>query len=190
VRISFNPEHLPRLSLPKNPPAHPRTPSLPASFLKVMLRLKRILIVDDSPRDMELALDALDEYNLANEIVTLGDGSEALDYLYRRGAFADRTDPQPGVILLDLKMPKVDGLEVLRQIRADADLKLIPVVIMTSSREEQDLIRSYELGVNSYVVKPLDFGEFTSAVKQVGAFWAVLNESPPGNGGRQHTQTE
>jgi len=125
-----------------------------------MPHLQRILLVDDSPRDTEMALDALATYNLANEVVTLRDGAEALDYLYRRGPFADRTNEQPAVILLDLKMPKVDGLEVLRQIKGDPDLKAIPVVMMTSSREEQDLIKSYHLGVNAYVVKPVGFHEF------------------------------
>jgi CheY-like chemotaxis protein len=145
-----------------------------------MNSLRRILLVDDSPRDTELVLDALEQYHLANEIVTLRDGAAALDYLYRRGEFIDRASGQPAVILLDLKMPKVDGLEVLQQIKADPNLKVIPVVVMTSSREEQDLISSYELGVNAYVVKPLGFHEFTDAIKQVGAFWAVLNEPPVG----------
>ncbi|MBI5394018.1 MAG: response regulator [Verrucomicrobia bacterium] len=143
--------------------------------------LKRILLVDDSPRDIELALDALAQHNLANEVLIARDGAEALDYLYCRGAFAGRTNGQPAVVLLDLKMPKVDGLEVLRQVKGDPQLKLIPVVVMTSSREEQDLVKSYELGVNAYVVKPLDFHEFTDAVKQVGAFWALVNEAPPGS---------
>ncbi len=141
--------------------------------------LKRILLVDDSQRDTEMALDALKAYHLANEILTLRDGAEALDYLYRRGEFTDRTNDQPAVILLDLKMPKVDGLEVLRQIKGDPKLKIIPVVVMTSSREEQNVVNSYHLGANAYVVKPLDFHQFTNAVKQVGAFWAVLNEPPP-----------
>src|SRR5690348_15331203 len=118
------------------------------------MKPKRILLVDDSPRDRELALDALREYNLVNEVVTLRDGAEALDYLYRRGEFADRADADPAVILLDLKMPKVDGLEVLRQIKSDSKLKIIPVVMMTSSREDRDLVDSYRLGVNAYVVKP------------------------------------
>jgi CheY-like chemotaxis protein len=143
--------------------------------------LKRILLVDDSPRDTELMLDALAQHHLANEVVTLRDGAEALDYLYRRGAFAGRTDGQPAVVLLDLKMPKVDGMEVLRQIKGDPELKMIPVVVMTSSREGQDLRNSYQLGVNSYVVKPLDFHEFTDAIKQVGAFWTVINEPPAGS---------
>lgn len=141
--------------------------------------IRRILLVDDSERDLEMAVDALESHNLANAIVTLRDGAEALDYLYQRGAYATRTDGLPAVILLDLKMPKVDGLEVLRQLKADPKLKVIPVVVMTSSREEQDLVRSYHLGVNAYVVKPVRFEEFVEAVRQVGAFWAVLNEPPP-----------
>ncbi len=143
------------------------------------MSLKRILLVDDSPRDIEMALEALREFNLANEIVTLRDGAETLDYLYHRGEFSSHTDAMPAVILLDLKMPRVDGLEVLRQIKTDPALKTIPVVMMTSSREEQDVVRSYQLGVNAYVVKPLSFGEFIEAVRAVGAFWAVVNEPPP-----------
>jgi CheY-like chemotaxis protein len=143
--------------------------------------LKRILLVDDSPRDTELALDALAQNNLANEVVAVRDGTEALDYLHRRGQFADRGNGQPAAILLDLKMPKVDGIEVLRQIKSDPQLKMIPVVVLTSSREEQDLVKSYELGVNAYIVKPVQFQEFVEAVKLVGAFWAVVNEPPPGS---------
>jgi len=143
--------------------------------------LKRILLVDDSPRDTELAVDALAQHNLANEVVSLRDGVEALDYLYRRGPFADRTIGNPAVVLLDLKMPRVDGIEVLRQIKGDPQLKMIPVVVMTSSREEQDLVKSYQLGVNAYIVKPVQFHEFVEAVKIVGAFWAVVNEPPPGS---------
>lgn len=146
-----------------------------------MIPLKRILLVDDSPRDTELALDALESHHLSNEIITLRDGAEALDYLYQRGEFADRPAGNPAVVLLDLKMPKVDGTEVLRQMKSDPKLKLIPVVVMTSSREERDLLKSYELGVNAYVVKPVNFHEFVDAVKQVGGFWAVLNEAPPGS---------
>jgi two-component system response regulator len=142
---------------------------------------RRILLVDDSQRDTELALAALKIHNLANDVVTLRDGAEALDYLYRRAEFADRSAGDPAVILLDLKMPRVDGLEVLRQIKGDALLKIIPVVMMTSSREEQDLVNSYQLGVNAYVVKPVKFQSFVEAVEQVGAFWAVINEVPPGN---------
>ena len=143
--------------------------------------LKRILLVDDSPRDTELAINALAQNNLANEVVALRDGVEALDYLYRRGQFAGRTNGQPAVVLLDLKMPRVDGIEVLRQIKSDPQLKMIPVVVMTSSREEQDMVKSYQLGVNAYIVKPVRFQEFVEAVKQVGAFWAVVNEPPPGS---------
>jgi CheY-like chemotaxis protein len=143
--------------------------------------LQRILLVDDSSRDTELAIIALSEYNLVNEIVALRDGAEALDYLYRRGPFTDRTSGQPAVILLDLKMPKVDGLEVLRQIKGDPKLKVIPVVVMTSSREERDVVESYNLSINAYVVKPVNFLDFVEAVKQIGAFWAVLNEPPPGS---------
>jgi CheY-like chemotaxis protein len=144
-----------------------------------MSALKRILLVDDSPQDTELALDALEAYRLTNQIVCLRDGEEALNYLYRRGPFSERTDSQPAVILLDLKMPKVDGLEVLRQIKSDPELKVIPVVMMTSSRQEQDLLNSYQLGVNSFIVKPVKFQEFVEAVKLVGAFWALLNQSSP-----------
>jgi len=143
--------------------------------------LKRILLVEDSPRDAELILDALDANQLANEVVHVRDGAEALDYLYRRGQFADRPDGQPALMLLDLKLPKVDGLEVLRQLKGDATLKMIPVVMMTSSREERDLLESYQLGVNAYVVKPMKFQDFVEAVKHVGVFWAFINEVPPGS---------
>jgi CheY-like chemotaxis protein len=146
-----------------------------------MIPLNRILLVDDSPRDTEMALDALEAYHLGNEVVALRDGAEALDFLYRRGAFAGRTDGQPAVVLLDLKMPKVDGTEVLRQMKSDPALKMIPVVVMTSSREERDLLESYKLGVNAYVVKPVNFHAFVDAVKLIGGFWAVLNEPPPGS---------
>jgi CheY-like chemotaxis protein len=142
---------------------------------------KRILLVDDSPRDTELAVDALQQHHLANEVIVLRDGVEALDYLFRRDRFAQRQDPDPAVILLDLKMPRIDGLEVLRKIKADPVLKLIPVVVMTSSREEQDLVESYRIGVNAYVVKPLEFHAFVDAMKVVGMFWAVLNERPIGS---------
>jgi two-component system, response regulator len=146
-----------------------------------MIALKRLLLVEDSPRDAELILDALGANQLANEVVHVRDGAEALDYLYRRGEFADRAEGQPALILLDLKLPKVDGLEVLRQIKGDAALKMMPVVMMTSSREERDLLASYQLGVNAYVVKPMKFQDFVDAVKQVGVFWAVVNEAPPGS---------
>ncbi len=146
-----------------------------------MNSLKRILLVEDSVQDAEMALKALADYHLANEVLHLRDGAEALDFLHRRGKFAGRANGQPAVVLLDLKMPRVDGLEVLRQMKSDPDLKTIPVVIMTSSREEGDLVDSYQLGVNAYVVKPVKFQSFVDAVKQVGAFWAVLNEPPPGS---------
>ena len=144
-----------------------------------MKQPKHILFADDSPRDTELALVAFGEFQVVNRIVTVRDGALALDYLYRRGEFAGRSDENPAVVLLDLKMPKVDGLEVLRQIKSDPSLKIIPVVIMTSSREERDLIRSYELGANAYVVKPVNFPDFVEAVKAVGGFWLLLNEPPP-----------
>ncbi|HEY3901783.1 MAG TPA: response regulator [Chthoniobacter sp.] len=142
-------------------------------------KVKRILVVEDSEEDIELTLAALDGHNVANEVDIARDGAEALDYLYRRGAFADRVSDLPVVILLDLKMPRVDGLEVLRQIKADPEMKKIPVVMLTSSREEQDLVRSYELGVNAYVVKPVNFQQFMDSVRQLGCFWAVINEPPP-----------
>ena len=141
--------------------------------------LKRILLAEDNANDLELTLAALREHHLANEVVVVRDGSEALDYLYRRGDFSQRPDVLPALILLDLKMPKVDGLEVLRQVKSDARLKQTPVVMLTSSREESDLVRSYDLGVNGYVVKPVDFTDFMEAVRQIGGFWAVVNEVPP-----------
>lgn len=145
------------------------------------VEVKRILLAEDSPRDTELTINALAYHNLANEVVAVRDGAEALDYLYRRGQFADRSSGQPVVILLDLKMPKVDGIEVLRQIKSDPQLKMIPVVILTSSREEKDVVESYHLGVNAYIVKPVQFEKFVDAVKLVSVFWAVLNEPPPGS---------
>jgi CheY-like chemotaxis protein len=146
-----------------------------------MTTLGRILIVEDDPRDLELTLTALEDYKLANEVVVARDGQEALDYLYCRGRFHTRPNENPAVLLLDLKLPKVDGLEVLKHIKSDEQLKMIPVVVLTSSREEQDLMRSYELGVNAYVVKPVDFHEFVNAVKELGVFWAVINQPPPGS---------
>ena len=142
--------------------------------------MKRILLADDSPRDIELTLTALGELHLANEVMTVGDGVEALDYLYRRGDFANRGGDGPQVVLLDLKMPRVDGLEVLRRIKSDPALKALPVVILTSSREERDLLESYELGANAFVAKPVDFQEFIEAVQRLGVFWAKVNEPPPG----------
>jgi CheY-like chemotaxis protein len=147
-----------------------------------MSKSRQILFVDDSIRDTELALAAFADFQVVNDIITVRDGALALDYLYRRGEFAARPDRNPAVVLLDLKMPKVDGLEVLRQIKADPLLKTIPVVIMTSSREERDLIQSYQLGVNAYVVKPVNFLQFVEAVKGVGGFWLLLNEPPPRDG--------
>ena len=146
-----------------------------------MNELGRILIVEDDPKDVELTLTALEEYNLANEVVVTRDGEEALDYLYCRGNFAARTNDNPAVLLLDLKLPKVDGLEVLQQIKSDERMKMIPVVVLTSSREERDMVASYKLGVNAYVVKPVDFHEFVNAIKELGIFWAVINEPPPGS---------
>jgi|SRR6188472_3476935 CheY-like chemotaxis protein len=143
--------------------------------------LRRILMVEDDPKDVELSLTALEEYNLANEVVVARDGSEALDYLYRRGSFEGRPSGNPALLLLDLKLPKIDGLEVLQQIRSDNGLKLIPVVVLTSSREEKDMVTSYKLGVNAYVVKPVDFHQFVNAVKELGVFWALINEPPPGS---------
>ncbi|HEU6448010.1 MAG TPA: response regulator [Verrucomicrobiae bacterium] len=145
-----------------------------------MAPLKRILLAEDNERDVELTLAALDEHNLANEVVVARDGAEALDYLYGRGKFAGHANGVPVVVLLDLKMPKVDGLEVLRAIRNDPQLRMVPVVMITSSREEQDLVQSYQLGVNAYVVKPVDFQKFVDSVKELGMFWAVINEPPPG----------
>jgi CheY-like chemotaxis protein len=146
-----------------------------------MSNLGRILLVEDDPKDVELTLTALEEYKLANEVVVTRDGEEALDYLYRRGNFTTRSTDNPAVLLLDLKLPKVDGLEVLQQIKADEKLKLIPVVVLTSSHEEKDMVTSYKLGVNAYVVKPVDFHEFVNAVKELGIFWALVNEPPPGS---------
>lgn len=149
-----------------------------------MTQLKRILLAEDNERDVELVLDALDEHRLANEVTVVRDGAEALDFLYRRGDYATRPESLPVVVLLDLKMPKVDGLEVLRQIKSDPKLKIIPVVMMTSSREEQDLVQSYQLGVNSYLVKPVKFQQFVESVKQLSVYWALMNEPPPGTSGK------
>jgi CheY-like chemotaxis protein len=146
-----------------------------------MSELGRVLLVEDDPRDVELTLTALGESNLANEVVVARDGEQALDYLYCRGEFSTRVNDNPAVMLLDLKLPKIDGLEVLRQIKSDERLKLIPVVVLTSSHEEKDLVRSYRLGVNAYVVKPVDFHEFLNAIKELGVFWALINQPPPGN---------
>ena len=143
-----------------------------------MNEIKRILLVEDDPKDVELTLTALEEYQLSNGIDIARDGEEALNYLYCRGNFKTRDDRNPAVVILDLKLPKISGLDVLRQIRADEKMRMMPVVILTSSREEQDLIASYKLGVNAYVVKPVDFHQFIEAVKTLGIFWVALNEAP------------
>jgi CheY-like chemotaxis protein len=144
-----------------------------------MKNFKRILLVEDDPRDIELTLAALGEHNLANEVAVARDGVEALDYLHRRGSFAQRSPGNPVVIMLDLKMPRMDGVQVLRQIKADEQLRLIPVVVLTSSSESKDLQACYGLGVNAYVVKPARFVEFVGAVKQTGVFWAQVNQPLP-----------
>jgi len=146
-----------------------------------MTALGRILIVEDDPNDVELTLTALADYNLANEVVVTRDGQQALDYLHCREEFSTRPTGNPAVMLLDLKLPKIGGLEVLQQVKSDERLKMIPVVVLTSSNEEKDMMRSYSLGVNAYVVKPVDFHEFVNAVKELGVFWAVINEPPPGS---------
>jgi CheY-like chemotaxis protein len=146
-----------------------------------MSTLGRILLVEDDPKDVELTMTALEDYNLANEVVVARDGEEALDFLYCREKFSSRLNENPAVLLLDLKLPKVDGLEVLKQIKSDEKLRMIPVVVLTSSREEKDMVASYKLGVNAYVVKPVDFHEFVNAIKELGVFWAVINEPPPGS---------
>jgi CheY-like chemotaxis protein len=143
-----------------------------------MIDVHAILLAEDNPNDVELTLEALDQHNLANRVTVAHDGVEAMEYLHREGAFRDRPPGDPVLVLLDIKMPRKDGLEVLREIRSDPALKFVPVVILTSSREEQDLIASYELGVNAYVVKPVDFACFIDAVQQLGLFWALINERP------------
>lgn len=149
-----------------------------------MEKLGRILVVEDDRNDVELTMTALEDYNLANEVVVTRDGEEALDYLYCRGKFETRLSENPAVMLLDLKLPKVDGLEVLKQVKTDEKLKMIPVVVLTSSREEKDMVTSYKLGVNAYVVKPVDFHEFVNAIKELGVFWAIINSPPPGSIGK------
>lgn len=144
-----------------------------------MSDLRPILLVEDNPKDIELTLAALAKCQLANDIVVVRDGAEALDYLYHRADHASRDAGDPAVVLLDLKLPKVDGLEVLEMIKRDPERRRIPVVMLTSSREEGDLVRSYELGVNAFVVKPVDFNAFFEAIQDLGMFWAVLNEPPP-----------
>ncbi|AWN41981.1 response regulator [Methylobacterium durans] len=147
-----------------------------------MADLKPILLVEDNPNDIELTLAALERSQLANEIVICRDGAEALDFLYRRGSHEGRDARDPAVVLLDLKLPKVDGLEVLAAVKGDPQTRAIPIVMLTSSREESDLVRSYELGVNAFVVKPVGFKEFFEAIQDLGVFWAVLNEPPPHRG--------
>jgi DNA-binding response OmpR family regulator len=143
--------------------------------------LKPILLVEDDKRDLELTLVALERSQLANEVIVLRDGAQALDYLMREGEFKDREEGSPAVMLLDLKLPKVNGLEVLQKVRATSSLRSMPVVMLTSSQEESDVVRSYELGVNAYVVKPVEFKQFVTAIADLGVFWAVLNEPPPGS---------
>lgn len=145
----------------------------------MIIELRKILLAEDNPKDVELTLEALSENHLANEVMVVKDGVEAMEYLQRKGKFADRPYGNPTVLLLDIKMPRMDGLDVLNAIRNDPALKLLPVVMLTSSREEQDVLKSYKLGVNAYVVKPVDFKQFIDAIKQVGVFWALLNEKPP-----------
>jgi CheY-like chemotaxis protein len=146
-----------------------------------MNTLKCILLAEDKPKDIELTLAALEEHHLANDVIVVNDGAEVLDFLYYNGKYKLRARGNPAVLLLDLKMPKVDGLQVLKTIKGDEQLKTLPVVVLTSSREESDLIKSYQLGVNAYVVKPVEFKDFVNAVSEVGAFWAIINEPPPGS---------
>jgi CheY-like chemotaxis protein len=145
-----------------------------------MSELARILLVEDSKNDKDLTVAALSESGLANELVWVKDGQEALDYIYREGTYAQRPEGQPAVVLLDLKMPRVDGLEVLAKVKGDPTVRTIPIVVLTSSNEEIDVVRSYGLGVNAYVVKPVGFTDFVAALKDLGVFWAVLNQPPPG----------
>ena len=146
-----------------------------------MVEAKKILVAEDDENDADLILKALEKYNIANGVIIVEDGAEALDYLHRRGNYKTRPDGNPVLVLLDIKMPKVDGLEVLREIRTDERLKMIPAVMLTSSRHEGDLLASYQLGVNAYIVKPVDFNEFVDAVRELGVFWVMINEPPPGS---------
>lgn len=146
-----------------------------------MTDLKPILLVEDNLNDVQLTLAALARSHLANDVIVVRDGAEALDYLQRSGNYTTRVAGNPAVVLLDLKLPKVDGLEVLEQIKRSAELQSVPVVMLTSSREEQDLVRSYRLGVNAYVVKPVRFADFVTAISELGVFWAVINQPPPGS---------
>jgi CheY-like chemotaxis protein len=156
----------------------------------MMTELRRILLAEDNANDVELTLTALKANRIVNDVIVTRDGAETLDYLLRRGQYANRVSEDPALILLDLKMPKVDGLEVLRLVKSTATLKLIPVVVLTSSRQEPDLIKSYDLGVNAYVVKPVDFHDFVDAVKLLGGFWALVNEPPPRRAGTESSATE
>jgi CheY-like chemotaxis protein len=142
---------------------------------------KKILVAEDDSNDVELILAALEKYNIANEVIVVEDGAEALDYLYRRGDYEARAEGNPVLVLLDIKMPRVDGLEVLREIKTDERLKMIPTAMLTSSRQEGDLLVSYQLGVNAYVVKPVDFNDFAETVRDLGVFWLMVNEPPPGS---------
>ena len=151
-----------------------------------MTTAKPILLAEDNPRDAELALAAMEEEHISDKVVLCHDGAEVLDYLYCRGQFTTRVQGNPAVVFLDLKMPKVNGLEVLRIIKGDTNLRPIPVVMLTSSREERDLAESYALGANAYVVKPVEFHQFLSAVKELGLFWGVINEPPPERSGSNH----
>ena len=144
-----------------------------------MVTIKTILLAEDNPNDVELTLEALSEHNLANKVVVANDGVEVLEYLNGQGKFKDRIPGNPAVLLLDIKMPRMDGIEVLKEIRKDNRLKTLPIVMLTSSREEPDLRRCYELGVNAYVVKPVNFQDFIEAIKHIGIFWALLNEVVP-----------
>lgn len=146
-----------------------------------MSALKPILIVEDSPNDLELTLNALEKSRLANEVIVARDGAEGAEYLFRRGEYADRPAGNPAVVLLDLKLPKIDGLELLKMVRENEETGRTPIVLLTSSREERDVINGYKLGVNAYVVKPVNFTEFVQAIQDLGVFWAVLNEPPPGS---------
>ena len=155
-----------------------------------MIHTQQMLLVEDNQNDVELMLTVLEDSNLAGKVVVACDGVEALDYLLRRGKFATREEGTPTVVLLDINMPKINGLEVLQQIRADAQLRWLPVVMLTSSRVEQDIIKSYELGANAYVVKPVDFEEYVKVVKEIGNFWGVRNELPPGSGSNNNARSQ
>lgn len=147
-----------------------------------MLELKKILLAEDNPKDVELTIEALSDSNLANRVVVVRDGVETLEYLRCEGEYSGREPELPSVLLLDIKMPRKDGIEVLKEIRSDPKLRLLPVVMLTSSREDKDLLNSYYSGVNAYVVKPVNFGGFIDAIKQLGIFWGLINELPPAMG--------